>query len=80
VGWALGLCGYAIWQMYASGPGRYVRRMAWTGKPLMWGEAPVGVEIDGRSRFHLPAGTATFLLSDIEGSTRLWSEFSVRSC
>jgi class 3 adenylate cyclase len=41
----------------------------------MWGEAPVGVEIDGRSRFHLPAGTATFLLSDIEGSTRLWSEF-----
>ena len=41
----------------------------------MWGEAPVGVEIEGRSRFHLPAGTATFLLSDIEGSTRLWSEF-----
>jgi class 3 adenylate cyclase len=41
----------------------------------MWGEPPLGTPVDGRSRFHLPAGTVTFLLSDIEGSTRLWSDF-----
>ena len=34
----------------------------------------MGAEVDGHGRFHLPAGTVTFLLSDIEGSTRLWSE------
>ena len=27
------------------------------------------------SRFRVPAGTVTFMLSDIEGSTRLWSRF-----
>src|SRR4051794_36348536 len=41
----------------------------------MWGELPTGAALDGGSRFQLPAGTVTFLLSDIEGSTRLWSEF-----
>ena len=41
---------------------------------LMWGEAPVGARGRRAPRFHLPAGTVTFLLSDIEGSTRLWSE------
>src|SRR5436305_1149340 len=40
------------------------------GKPMMWGEPGEGVGGDGR--FQLPAGTVTFLLSDIEGSTRLW--------
>jgi predicted ATPase/class 3 adenylate cyclase/DNA-binding CsgD family transcriptional regulator/tetratricopeptide (TPR) repeat protein len=48
--------------------------MAWTGTPLIWGESPVGRGIEDGARFHLPAGTVTFLLSDIEGSTRLWSE------
>ena len=43
--------------------------------PLLWGDPPVGVQIEPASRFHVPAGTVTFLLSDIEGSTRLWSEF-----
>jgi len=41
----------------------------------MWGEPPAGAQVDGGSRFHVPAGTVTFLLSDIEGSTRLWSEY-----
>jgi predicted ATPase/DNA-binding CsgD family transcriptional regulator len=41
----------------------------------MWSEPPIGAETSGGSRFHLPAGTVTFLMSDIEGSTRLWSEF-----
>jgi hypothetical protein len=29
----------------------------------------------GAAKLGLPAGTVTFLLSDVEGSTRLWSEF-----
>jgi predicted ATPase/class 3 adenylate cyclase/DNA-binding CsgD family transcriptional regulator len=47
--------------------------MAWTDTPLMWGEPPAGADLDAGPRFHLPAGTVTFLLSDIEGSTRLWA-------
>lgn len=35
----------------------------------------IGAEADGASASRLPVGTVTFLLSDIEGSTRLWSEF-----
>lgn len=44
-------------------------------KPLTWGEPAMGAEADTPPRFHLPAGTVTFLMSDIEGSTRLWAEF-----
>ena len=40
-------------------------------RPLLWGPL---VEPGGsqQTRLNLPAGTVTFLLSDIEGSTRLW--------
>jgi predicted ATPase/class 3 adenylate cyclase len=38
------------------------------GRPLFWGD----VEGSQTATFALPAGTVTFLLSDIEGSTRLW--------
>jgi predicted ATPase/class 3 adenylate cyclase/DNA-binding CsgD family transcriptional regulator len=38
------------------------------GRPLIWGD----VEGSQTATFALPAGTVTFLLSDIEGSTRLW--------
>src|SRR5690349_16338485 len=44
--------------------------------PLLWGEAAIGAGTDSAPpRFHLPAGTVTFLMSDIEGSTRLWAAF-----
>jgi predicted ATPase/class 3 adenylate cyclase/DNA-binding CsgD family transcriptional regulator len=49
--------------------------MAWTQKPLIWGESPLGSRIEEMSRFHLPAGTVTFMLTDIEGSTGLWARF-----
>ena len=49
--------------------------MAWPETPLIWGESLLGSGIEERSRFHLPAGTVTFMLSDIEGSTRLWARF-----
>jgi predicted ATPase/class 3 adenylate cyclase/DNA-binding CsgD family transcriptional regulator len=42
-----------------------------TGWPLMWGEPPVdagGIEQD---TFHLPVGIVTFMLTDVESSTRL---------
>src|SRR4051794_6293877 len=38
----------------------------------MWTEPPTGSDQTAVSAFQLPAGTVTFLLSDIEGSTRLW--------
>ena len=38
------------------------------GRPLIWGENTV----DTAQTFALPAGTVTFLPSDIDGSTRLW--------
>jgi predicted ATPase/DNA-binding CsgD family transcriptional regulator len=43
---------------------------------LMW-DLPQIVSEDHRdaAKLGLPAGTVTFLLTDIEGSTRLWSEF-----
>ena len=37
----------------------------------MWGEPAAS---GGAGRFQLPAGTVTFLLSDVEGSTRLWEQ------
>jgi len=42
----------------------------------MWAETALrGSIADGESELRLPTGTVTFLLTDIEGSTRLWSEF-----
>ena len=38
----------------------------------MWGEPPVDAPGVEQAMFHLPAGTVTFLLADVEGSTRLW--------
>jgi predicted ATPase/class 3 adenylate cyclase/DNA-binding CsgD family transcriptional regulator len=42
---------------------------------MMWSDPPPGAGTSEGLRFHLPAGTVTFLMSDIEGSTRLWSAF-----
>ncbi|MGC2375116.1 MAG: LuxR C-terminal-related transcriptional regulator [Solirubrobacteraceae bacterium] len=45
--------------------------MSWVlGRPLIWG----AMDGDQTATFALPAGTVTFLLSDIEGSTRLWQD------
>jgi predicted ATPase/class 3 adenylate cyclase len=41
------------------------------GRPLIWGSL-VDTGTSQETRLHLPAGTVTFLLTDIEGSTRLW--------
>src|ERR1700749_4446010 len=46
-----------------------------TDRPMMWSDAPMGAGASEAPRFRLPAGTVTFLMSDIEGSTRLWSAF-----
>src|SRR5690349_21910307 len=43
-----------------------------TDRPMMWSDPQPGAGT-AEARFHLPAGTVTFLMSDIEGSTRLWS-------
>src|SRR5579884_3396001 len=45
------------------------------GRSLMWAEAALRAGAGGGPDPRLPTGTVTFLLSDIEGSTRLWSEF-----
>lgn len=39
-------------------------------RPFRWGDA--GMSSPERA-FSLPVGTVTFLLTDVEGSTRLWS-------
>jgi predicted ATPase/class 3 adenylate cyclase/DNA-binding CsgD family transcriptional regulator len=45
--------------------------MSWVlGRPLIWG----AMDGDQTATFALPAGTVTFLLSDLEGSTRLWQD------
>jgi predicted ATPase/class 3 adenylate cyclase/DNA-binding CsgD family transcriptional regulator len=45
--------------------------MSWAlDRPLIWGP----MDGDQTATFALPAGTVTFLLSDIEGSTRLWQD------
>src|ERR1700759_1862966 len=44
-------------------------------RPMMWSDPPPDAGTAGGPRFRLPAGTVTFLMSDIEGSTRLWSAF-----
>jgi class 3 adenylate cyclase len=41
----------------------------------MWAEAALRTSAGGDDGSRLPTGTVTFLLGDIEGSTRLWSEF-----
>jgi predicted ATPase/class 3 adenylate cyclase/DNA-binding CsgD family transcriptional regulator len=41
-------------------------------RPNMWGDGLPGVSEQSEKTFALPAGTVTFLLTDIEGSTRLW--------
>jgi predicted ATPase/class 3 adenylate cyclase/DNA-binding CsgD family transcriptional regulator len=43
-------------------------------RPLRWGEGLDGTVKGTDNAFALPAGTVTFLMSDIEGSTRLWEE------
>src|SRR5579884_1978856 len=45
------------------------------GRSLMWAEAALRAGAGGGPDPRLPTGTVTFLLADIEGSTRLWSEF-----
>ena len=47
-----------------------------TGRSLMWGELRVDAESIEQATFHLPVGTVTFMLTDIEGSTRLWESAS----
>jgi predicted ATPase/class 3 adenylate cyclase len=42
---------------------------------MMWRDPPSAAGTSEGPRFHLPAGTVTFLMSDVEGSTRLWSAF-----
>ena len=43
---------------------------------MMWSDPPPDASAADGPRFQLPAGTVTFLMSDIEGSTRLWSAFA----
>lgn len=40
--------------------------------PLLWGEPPVNSLEATEAGFLVPVGTVTFLLTDIEGSTRMW--------
>jgi len=42
------------------------------GSAVEMGDPPVGAGGVGRASFALPVGTVTFLLTDVEGSTRLW--------
>jgi hypothetical protein len=42
------------------------------GRPLWWGEPPMEGSIISERTFHLPVGIVTFMLTDVEGSTRLW--------
>ena len=41
-------------------------------RPIVWGDGLTGFADAQQRPFMLPAGTVTFLLTDIEGSTRLW--------
>jgi class 3 adenylate cyclase len=47
------------------------QRQGRLARPLIWGPL-VDTGTSQETRLHLPAGTVTFLLTDIEGSTRLW--------
>jgi predicted ATPase/class 3 adenylate cyclase/DNA-binding CsgD family transcriptional regulator len=46
------------------------------GQSLMWGEPPVDADSVEERTFQLPVGTVTFMLTDIEASTRLWESAS----
>jgi predicted ATPase/class 3 adenylate cyclase/DNA-binding CsgD family transcriptional regulator len=39
---------------------------------MHWGDVPVKMVATPEAKFSLPAGTVTFLLADVEGSSRLW--------
>jgi predicted ATPase/class 3 adenylate cyclase/DNA-binding CsgD family transcriptional regulator len=58
--------------MYGRAGRPSVGRVIDLGEPMMWGEPHGGASMGEDGRFQLPAGTVTFLLSDIEGSTGLW--------
>jgi class 3 adenylate cyclase len=45
------------------------------GRSSIGGWPLTAQDAGGAAKLGLPAGTVTFLLSDVEGSTRLWSEF-----
>jgi len=46
------------------------------GRPSVWRDGLQGITEATQAPFALPAGTVTFLLSDIEGSTRLWEAYA----
>ena len=46
--------------------------LGWTGGPRRWGESPVDMNSIEETAVHLPVGTVTFMLTDVEGSTLLW--------
>ncbi len=46
------------------------------GRPSVWRDGLQGIAEATEAPFALPAGTVTFLLSDIEGSTRLWEAYA----
>ena len=50
---------------------RFIDGLAFA-RPNIWGGGLTGIAQSSESTFVLPAGTVTFLLTDIEGSTRLW--------
>src|SRR5690349_5145797 len=64
----------ATWQMYAPDSGARFAPMIEHGRSLMWAEAALRAGAGGGPDPRLPTGTVTFLLADIEDSTRLWSE------
>ncbi|MCA1705028.1 MAG: LuxR family transcriptional regulator, partial [Actinobacteria bacterium] len=50
---------------------RQSRARVRTGRPLMWGDPPVDAGGVEQASFHLPVGTATFMLIDVDDATRL---------
>jgi predicted ATPase/class 3 adenylate cyclase len=46
--------------------------LAWAGWPAAVGGSPVDMRSIEESAVHLPVGTVTFMLTDVEGSTLLW--------
>ena len=58
--------GYAIWVMFVAAGSRHDADMAYTEMNLTDSDVSQSVESE------LPTGTVTFLLTDIEGSTKLW--------
>jgi class 3 adenylate cyclase len=50
---------------------RQSRARVRAGRPLMWGDPPVDAGGVEQASFHLPVGTATFMLTDVEDARRL---------